>query len=152
MKRRVLTLVFLVAVSALTLAQWNNPDPFDVPAYHSDPPAKTEKLPPILAPAKLTLAAGPTGEVQKHAYELAAKVPNVLYQQPCYCYCDRGHGHTSLHSCFESEHGSHCAACMKEAYYSYMMTKKGKTPAEIRRGIMAGEWQGVDLDKAASIN
>jgi uncharacterized protein with PCYCGC motif len=151
MKKRIGTIVFLVAVSAFTLAQWNNPDPFDVPAYHADPPAKNQKLPPILTPAQLALPAG-QGVIQDKVYTLAAKIPKVLYQQPCYCHCDRSAGHTSLHSCFSSEHGAHCAACMQEAVLSYQMTKQGKTPAQIRKSIMAGEWQKVDLTKVNEIN
>ena len=78
-------------------------------------------------------------------------VQQVIYQQPCYCYCDRGHGHKSLHSCFESEHGGNCAVCMKELYYSYQMIQQKKTPEQIRMGIVSGEWQQVNLDTAASI-
>jgi hypothetical protein len=32
------------------------------------------------------------------------------------------------------------------------MTKKGKTPAQIRQGIMKGDWKLVDLQTAASMN
>ena len=90
----------------------------DVPAHHTAPPAKGAKLPPILpAPERW----GPSFKhpVQVRAYEVAEKIPNVIYQQPCYCHCDRSVGHTSLHSCFESTHGAHCDACMKEAFYAY---------------------------------
>jgi hypothetical protein len=38
---------------------------------------------------------------------------------------------------------------MKEAVYAYEQTKKGQTPAQIRAGIERGEWQDVDLVKAA---
>ena len=40
---------------------------------------------------------------------------------------------------------------MKELYYSYLMTKQKKTPEQIRQGIVAGEWQSIDLETAASI-
>jgi hypothetical protein len=33
--------------------------------------------------------------------------------------------------------------------YSYQQTKLGRTPAQIRAGIERGEWQTVDLEKAA---
>ena len=85
---------------------------------------------------------------QVRSYELAAKVPDVLNQLPCYCYCERI-GHKSLHTCFESTHGAHCAVCMKEAFYAYEQTKLKKTPAQIRAGIIKGEWQAVDLESAA---
>ena len=88
---------------------------------------------------------------QVHAYVLAAKIPNLIYQLPCYCYCERI-GHTSLHTCFETAHGAHCAICMKEAYYAYQQTKQNKTPAQIRDGIIKGEWKDIDLEKAANLN
>ncbi|MBZ5511521.1 MAG: hypothetical protein LAN70_10170 [Acidobacteriia bacterium] len=122
----------------------------DVPAHHTAPPAKGAKLPPILpAPERW----GPSFKypVQVRAYEVAEKIPNVLYQQPCYCHCDRSVGHTSLHSCFESTHAAHCDACMKEAFYAYGMSRQNKTPAQIRDGIIRGEWERIDLETAASI-
>jgi hypothetical protein len=88
---------------------------------------------------------------QTHAYELASKIPVVLHQQPCYCYCDRM-GHNSLHSCFENTHGARCATCLKELYYSYQQNKKGKTAAQIRAGIIKGEWKQIDLQTADTIN
>ena len=60
-------------------------------------------------------------------YAMAAKVKPVLYQQPCYCRCDREVGHTSLLDCFRDNHGSICDVCKKEAAYSYQQTKLGKT-------------------------
>ncbi len=88
---------------------------------------------------------------QTHAYDLAAKIPTVLHQQPCYCYCDRM-GHNSLHSCFETTHGARCATCLKEVYYSYQQHKKGRTAAQIRQGIIKGEWKQIDLEAAAAVN
>jgi hypothetical protein len=122
----------------------------DVPAYHSAPPAKGQKLPPLLTRAQLW-GSNDQYPAQSHAYELAAKIDKVLYQQPCYCHCDRM-GHKSLRSCFEDTHGAECSVCMKELYYSYLMTKQHKTAAQIRKGIIAGEWKQVDLQSAASIN
>ncbi len=122
----------------------------DVPAHHTTAPKKGETLPPILpAPERW----GPSFKypVQPRAYEVAEKVSKVLYQQPCYCHCDRSVGHTSLRSCFESTHGAHCDTCMKEAFYAYQMTKQNKTPAQIRQGIIRGDWEKIDLEQAASI-
>jgi len=42
--------------------------------------------------------------------------------------------------------------CLKELYYSYAQTKKGKTAAQIRQGIIKGDWKQIDLDSAASAN
>jgi hypothetical protein len=38
---------------------------------------------------------------------------------------------------------------MKEAYYAYFETKKGKTPAQIRKEIIKGDFANLDLDQAA---
>jgi Protein of unknown function with PCYCGC motif len=122
----------------------------DVPAHHTAPPAKGAKVPPILpAPERW----GPSFKhpVQVKAYEVADKIPNVLYQQPCYCHCDRSVGHTSLRSCFESTHAAHCDACMKEAFYAYRMTRQKKTPAQIREGIIRGEWEKIDLETVTAM-
>jgi Protein of unknown function with PCYCGC motif len=121
-----------------------------LPAYNAAPPPKGKKLPAILGKDDLW---GEDAQYafQTHAYELAAKIPAVLHQQPCYCYCDRM-GHNSLHSCFESTHGAQCDICLKELYYSYSQTKAGKTARQIRAGIIRGEWKQVDLQKAAAIN
>jgi Protein of unknown function with PCYCGC motif len=111
----------------------------DIPAYHAAPP--TGPLPETLDPKQFSEA-----RTQK-IYALAAKVKPVLYQQPCYCRCDREVGHTSLLDCFGDNHGSICDVCKKEAVYSYQQTRLGKSPAEIRTGIMAGKWKQVDLAK-----
>jgi hypothetical protein len=119
-----------------------------VPAYHSAPPA-AERMPPILRPDQLdrALLASP---FQAHAYEIAAKIPGVLYQLPCYCYCERM-GHKSLRSCFEGEHAAHCSTCMQEAYYAYQQTKLKKSVAQIRRDIIAGKWKTINLETAATM-
>jgi hypothetical protein len=148
---RSLTVVFLFLVTLTVSAQWSSPqEEGGVPAYNAAPPPKGTKLPPILAKSELW-GADAQNAYQTHAYELAAKIPNVIHQQPCYCYCDRM-GHNSLHSCFENTHGAQCATCLKELYYSYQQHQKGKTATQIRAGIIKGEWKQVDLQAAASIN
>lgn len=146
--KRFLTLTFLTLVAVGSAAQFGG---YNIPAYHPAPPQKGAKLPPILSGMDLV---GPSFKYgfQVKAYQLAAKVPNVLYQQPCFCHCDRSVGHTSLHSCFETTHGANCTACMKEAFYAYQMHKKGQSAAQIRAGIIRGEWEKIDLEKAASVN
>ena len=149
---RSLTVVFLFLVTLTVSAQWSSPQEEEggVPAYNAAPPPKGTKLPPILAKSELW-GADAQNPYQTHAYELAAKIPNVIHQQPCYCYCDRM-GHNSLHSCFENTHGAQCATCLKELYYSYQQHQKGKTATQIRAGIIKGEWKQVDLQAAASMN
>lgn len=148
---RGLTVVFLFLVTLTMSATWAAPqEEGSVPAYHSTAPAKGAKLAATLTKADLW-GADAQYPYQTHAYELAAKIPAVIYQQPCYCYCDRM-GHKSLHSCFEDTHGAQCSICLRELYYSYQQHQKGKTAAQIREGIMKGEWRSIDLQTAASIN
>jgi hypothetical protein len=140
--------VFLaLPITLLTLgasAQWALPTD-DVPAFHAQPPAPAEKLPVILTEAQLR-AAGATLPWQIRVYALAARIPRVLYQLPCNCHCDRALGHTSLESCFSGTHGMECSTCAQEGVYAYRMTKLGKTPAEIRAGIAAHEYETIDLN------
>ena len=142
-----LALAVLVASAPWATSQQQG----ETPAYNAGPPAKGVTLPPILGKEQLW---GENAQYpyQTHAYELAAKIPAVLHQQPCYCYCDRGMGHNSLHSCFEGTHGAQCSVCLKEAYYTYSMHQQKKTAAQIRQGIMKVNWKQVDLHTAASIN
>ena len=111
------------------------------PAFHSEAPK--DALPPTMEPSIFT-------DIQTfNAYVVAGRSKKVLYQQPCYCHCDRSQGHGSLLDCFVSRHGSGCDICQKEDFYSYEQTRKGKTPAQIREGIIKGEWQKVDTTKYA---
>ena len=43
--------------------------------------------------------------VLARAYEVAHRRPEVLAQQPCYCYCEKS-GHGSLLDCFASDHAA----------------------------------------------
>jgi len=152
MIKRGLTLAFLGLMVLAVSAPWATSQQDEaVPHYNAGPPAKGSTLPAILGREQLW-GANAQYPFQSHAYELAAKIPAVLHQQPCYCYCDRGMGHNSLHSCFEGTHGAECSVCLKELYYSYSMYKKGKTAAQIRKGIMKSEWKLIDLQTAAAIN
>jgi hypothetical protein len=154
MRKHWLKLILLTIVLVTVSAPWATSEdqaPAAVPAFNAAAPAKGEKLPPILGKEDLW-GDSAKDAYQTHAYELAAKIPGVLHQQPCYCYCDRGMGHNSLHSCFEGTHGAHCTTCLKELYYTYQQSKSGKTAAQIRKGIIAGDWKQVDLQTAASIN
>ena len=135
---------FLLAVALLAITSSAQFMDNEVPAYHPNPPARGEKLAPISSSAELDQM-NLKYDFQRRSYEAATKVPRVLYQLPCYCFCDRSAGHKSLHSCFEGEHGSHCSTCMQEAFYAYEMTKKGKTVKEIRKGVMKGEYKSIDL-------
>ena len=108
-----------------------------IPSYHAY--ALKPPIPATLDPKQFPDA------LNRNVYALAAKVKPVLYQQPCYCYCDRSVGHKSLLDCFASEHGSQCDICQREAVLAYQQTQKGKTPAQIRVAIIRGDWKSVDM-------
>jgi Protein of unknown function with PCYCGC motif len=111
----------------------------EVPAFHSEVPKGP--LPSTMSPTQFT------DVMVQNAYTVAARIKSTLYQQPCYCHCDRSQGHTGLLDCFASRHGAGCNICMTEAFYSYEQKRKGKTAAQIREGIIRGDWQSVDLTK-----
>jgi hypothetical protein len=111
-----------------------------VPAYHKTAPSGA--LPDTLPPAEFA-----NDPVTHNAYALAEKIKATLYQMPCYCNCDREAGHTSLLDCYRGTHGAICAICKKELFYSYQEHKKGKTAAQIRAGIVRGDWSKIDLTK-----
>jgi hypothetical protein len=151
MQTRPLALSLLFLAVTFVSAPWLQSESAQgVPHFNAAPPAKGVKLEPILTKDQLW---GENAQYpyQTHAYELAAKIPGVIYQEPCYCYCDRGMGHNSLHSCFAGTHGAQCGTCLKELYYTYTMHKQGKTARQIRAGIIKGEWKQFDLATAASI-
>ena len=152
--RRALSLTALFLITLTMTSLWAAPQEegagAQIPAYNAGPPAKGTKLPEIMSKSELW-GADAQNAYQTHAYELAAKIPVVLHQQPCYCFCDRM-GHNSLHSCFEGTHGARCSTCLKELYYSYQQHKAGKTATQIRAGIIKGEWRQIDLNSAATMN
>ena len=88
-----------------------------------------------------------TDPVVQNAYTVAARIKKTLYREPCYCHCDRSQGHGSLLDCFASKHGAGCNICIAEDLYTYEQSLKGKTAAQIRAGIIKGEWQSVDFTK-----
>jgi Protein of unknown function with PCYCGC motif len=110
-----------------------------VPAYHAQAPKG--ELPATMNPDLFT------DPVVQNAYAVAAKIKKALYQQPCYCHCDRSQGHTSLLDCFASKHGSGCGTCIYEDFYTFEQLGKGKTAAQIRAGIIKGEWKSLDATK-----
>jgi len=112
-----------------------------MPAFHAKPPL--DALPPTMEPSLFA-------DIQTfNAYVVAGREKKVLYQQPCYCHCDRSQGHGSLLDCFIGRHAAGCDICQKEDFYAYEQAHKGKTPTQIREGIMQGEWAKVDTTKYA---
>jgi len=108
-----------------------------VPAFHAAAPQGP--LPATLSAALFT------NVVVQNAYTVAARVKKILYQQPCYCHCDRSQGHGSLLDCFAGKHASGCDVCIREGFYAYEQARKGKTAAQIRTGIEHDEWRQVDM-------
>jgi hypothetical protein len=136
-------LLFLLGMRLGTMAQDRQKPAVSntsVPAYHAAPPRG--RLAPTLPPRDF-----PKNPVARHAYAAAAHIEPLLYQLPCYCHCDRELGHTSLLTCYQTRHASKCGTCLMEEYYAYEESRKGKTAAQIRQGIIRGDWQHVDLSK-----
>lgn len=101
-----------------------------VPAFYETPPP-VSSLAPVLPPEQFT---GKTRE----AYRAVREIPQTIAQMPCYCNCDEGFGHKSLHSCFEGTHASQCAVCVGEALTAYKLQKEqGLSAPEIRERIIA---------------
>ena len=109
-----------------------------VPSYHAY--ALAPPIPATMDPRQFP------DILNQNVYALAGKVKGVLYQQPCYCYCDRHQGHKSLLDCFAGTHGAECDVCQKEAVLAYQLTQKGKTPAQIRSAIIHGDWKNVNME------
>jgi hypothetical protein len=114
-----------------------------IPAFHSAPP--TARLAATMDPKQFSDVA------TQNAYAMAAKIKNVLYQQPCFCYCDANDGHHSLYDCFVSDHGANCNTCRMEGIFAYEQTRKGQTPAQIRKEIINDEWKKVDLTQYGTL-
>ncbi len=133
----------ILLAAGMTHAQFVN-QTAEVPAFHPAPAKAGTQLAPILTQKQLA-DQGMIAPAQIAAYKAAAKAGPVLYQMPCYCFCDRNHGHTSLRSCFEGTHGANCSTCMQEALYSYRQSQKGWSAKMIRAGILRGDFKLIDL-------
>ena len=107
-----------------------DPSAKTIPAHFEVAPSKSS-LGPTLAPEQFT-------GLTRDAYRAVKEIPVTIAQLPCYCYCDKGHGHKSLYSCFEDDHAAHCAVCVNEALLALKLEKEQKlTPAQIRDTIVA---------------
>ena len=105
---------------------------------------RTSRVPAHYEDVRSALPLAPTLDPQRFfgqaraAYQVAREIPETLAQLPCYCHCDEGFGHKSLHTCFESDHSSMCAICVNEALMAYKLQKEERlTPAQIRERIIA---------------
>jgi hypothetical protein len=143
-------IIALLGVGAIVMVNSNSTTPTG-PAHHhqlaetpvqpTEPKAQTMPAHFEYEPSRSSL--GPTLDPQKYtglvreAYRAAREIPQTLAQLPCYCHCDRGMGHKSLHSCYEDEHATQCATCINEALLALKLEKEHKlTPAQIRDRIV----------------
>ena len=94
MTRRIL----LLAVAAAGVAVWAFQAAKPVPPYYKSA-AEAKPLPKTLPPAMFSEPA-----IAK-AYRIAQEIPEVLAQQPCYCYCNRM-GHKGLLDCHRDNHSA----------------------------------------------
>jgi hypothetical protein len=142
----VLVAIFLLTVSANRLrftldasAQQTSIPATENHPFHEGPP--DGPLPQVVDANEFQEA------VVRNAYRIAAGLRDVLYQEPCYCHCDRHLGHSSLLDCYASKHTKGCTICLQELFYVSEQRKMGKSPEQIREGIIHGEWENVDLSR-----
>lgn len=103
--------------------------PKPVPAFQGPEGAKT--LEKTLDPAMFS------GSVRS-AYQVVKEIPETIAQLPCYCRCDTGMGHKSLHTCFVDDHAASCGICTNSALKAYKLQKERKmTPEQIREELIA---------------
>lgn len=69
-----------------------------VPPFHPSPEA-ARPLPKTVPGSLFSFP------VVARAYNIAERIPEVLAQQPCYCWCDK-FGHGSLLDCYKTDHGA----------------------------------------------
>ncbi|HEX8162669.1 MAG TPA: CYCXC family (seleno)protein [Pyrinomonadaceae bacterium] len=107
-------------------------------------PAAAEPVPAFIRTAAGLKGLAPTLAPEQFpgkarmAYQAVGEIPQTIAQLPCYCHCDVGFGHKSLHSCFEDDHAAHCAVCVDEALLAYKLQKQdGLKPDKIRELIVA---------------
>ena len=126
--------IFYVGIHAKPTVQ-NSPTAGPIPIYFQSP---KDAMP---FPATLDPAAFKSPDIRE-AYQVAKDIPEVLVQQPCYCYCQRK-GHRGLLDCFKTDHAASCTICVKEALLASEMHRQGKSAEEIRTAIIQGQWASV---------
>lgn len=150
MKKAVIVFVIVLGVAVVGVMLSNTSREPSKPAQNRAarsenvmPHAQTARVPAHFADAKSAQPLGPTLNPEqfvgkaRRAYEIAKEIPETLAQLPCYCYCDQGFGHKSLHTCYESDHSAHCVTCVDEALMAYQLQKEQKlSPAKIREKII----------------
>jgi hypothetical protein len=110
------------------------------------PPYRTRVQSPQDLPRVLPAAQFRDEPIVAKAYDIAARMPAVVAQQPCFCGCDVSHAHTSLLDCFATPLGSACTICLKEVFVVDEMTREGAPAAAIREALVQGAWKAVRLE------
>jgi hypothetical protein len=98
-----------------------------VPPYYKD--VRGVQVPRTLRPDRFTVPK------TRSSYQVAARIPKVLMQLPCYCWCDRI-DHKSLLDCFVDEHAEFCGICQDSALWANKRLKEQAAVETIRQEIM----------------
>lgn len=137
----------LLIAAAIALASCTTENPTVAPpqnAANSEPVPAHYQTEAEAAPLTKTLSASLFSDPKlARIYAIAERIPGILAQQPCYCYCDRGHGHRSLLDCQRDNHSAGCAVCRKEVLLADRMSRMGMNAKEIRSAIVRGDWKQV---------
>ena len=146
MKKVIIIGVVVLGLAVVIATLWSSNPPQTTTARDSAPPPAPREAPRVPAhyndpasarPLNVTLDPELFFGKTRQAYQVAREIPETLAQLPCYCYCDQGFGHKSLHSCYESDHSAHCATCVDEALMAYQLQKgQNLSPAQIRAKII----------------
>src|SRR5713226_5398163 len=136
-----LLLLLLMPYAAYHLKSSRSPrlDPNQVPIYFKRV-EDAKPFPQPLDPAQFQIAS------IREAYSVAKEIPDVLAQQPCYCYCQR-QGHRSLLDCFASLHSTSCDICINEARLAGQLHRQGRTADKIRTAIIQKQWANLGSSK-----
>ncbi len=108
-----------------------------VPPYKC--PAMAGTIPPLVPANHFR-----DNPLAQRAYRIAAEIPTIVAQQPCYCHCEKLR-HESLLDCFTSDHAANCLICIEEVLLVHRMNKRGSKVEEIRNAIIHGKWRDVDV-------
>lgn len=106
-----------------------------VPAFHARAPQG--EIPATMNPEFFT------DPVVQNAYTVAARIKKTLYQQPCYCHCDRSQGHGSLLDCFASKHGADATCASTKISTPMNRSGKARLPRKFARassGANGSRW------------
>ena len=142
MKRKMILVV--TAITAIAIGGWalhkngsKKPSPrgasSEQPSQASVPPFYANlngvAVPKTLRPQDFS------NPVAREGYQVAATIPKILMQMPCYCHCDVM-GHKSLLDCFAGKHAAYCNICLDSASFVYQRWKTGERIATIRRQLI----------------